>query len=116
MVAGAWARTGHQDAAAGFDAEALRKAAGTAARALAGTKKAALALPVDGPGALEAIGEGVLLGAYSFDSYKENNGKAKGARAKNGKAPLGEAVLLGGKPRDAAHRAPSPAPSRSARS
>ncbi|GHD98000.1 leucyl aminopeptidase [Streptomyces alanosinicus] len=86
----------------GYDAEALRKAAGVAARALAGSKKAAFALPVDGPGAIGAIGEGVLLGAYAFDAYKEtSNGSAK---AKNGKAPLAEAALLGGKPRDAAHK------------
>ncbi|MGW5330907.1 leucyl aminopeptidase [Streptomyces sp. NPDC004014] len=86
---------------AGYDAEALRQAAGVAARALTGARKAAFALPVDGPGALGAIGEGVLLGAYSFDTYKES---AKDARAKNGKAPLAEATLLGGKPRDAAHK------------
>ncbi|MEU2713919.1 leucyl aminopeptidase [Streptomyces sp. NPDC007205] len=87
----------------GYDAEALRKAAGVAARALAGSKKAAFALPVDSPGALGAIAEGVLLGAYSFDVYKEN-GQAKGAAAKNGKGPLAEAALLGGKPRDTAHK------------
>ncbi|MFG2607896.1 leucyl aminopeptidase [Streptomyces sp. NPDC048514] len=87
---------------AGYGAEALRRAAGVAARALAGTRKAAFALPVDGPGALEAIGEGALLGAYSFDTYKENGRPS--AKAKNGKAPLAEAVLLGGKPRDAAHK------------
>ncbi|ANP54604.1 leucyl aminopeptidase [Streptomyces griseochromogenes] len=86
---------------AGYDAEALRKAAGVAARALAGSKKAAFALPVDGPGAVGAIGEGVLLGAYSFDAYKDG---AKDAKAKNGKTPLAEAALLGGKPRDAAHK------------
>ncbi|GEK04121.1 leucyl aminopeptidase [Streptomyces sp. NPDC003388] len=86
---------------AGYDAEALRQAAGVAARALTGARKAAFALPVDGPGAIGAIGEGVLLGAYSFDTYKES---AKDARAKNGKAPLAEATLLGGKPRDAAHK------------
>ncbi|MEU1709344.1 leucyl aminopeptidase [Streptomyces sp. NPDC005706] len=86
---------------AGYDAEALRKAAGVAARTLTGARKAAFALPVDGPGAIGAIGEGVLLGAYAFDTYKES---AKDARAKNGKAPLAEAVVLGGKPRDAAHK------------
>ncbi|MER8012315.1 leucyl aminopeptidase [Streptomyces sp. NPDC094149] len=87
---------------AGYDGEALRKAAGAAARALAGTKKAAFALPVGDASDLGAIGEGVLLGAYSFDSYKENG---KAAKDKNGKAPLAEATLLGGKPRDAAHKA-----------
>lgn len=87
---------------AGYDAEALRKAAGVAARALAGSKKAAFALPLEGPDAVGAIGEGVLLGAYAFDTYKDSG---KDAKARNGKAPLGEAALLGGKPRDAAHKA-----------
>ncbi|WP_129309535.1 leucyl aminopeptidase [Streptomyces sp. L2] len=85
-----------------YDPEALRRAAGVAARALTGSKKAAFALPVDGPGAIGAIGEGVLLGAYSYDAQRENG--AKNGKAKNGKAPLGEAALLGGKPRDAAHK------------
>ncbi|MES9523171.1 leucyl aminopeptidase [Streptomyces capoamus] len=97
------------DADAGYDAEALRKAAGVAARALTGTRKAAFALPVDGPGAIGAIGEGVLLGAYSFDAYKggtqdAGNTKTKNGKAGNGKAPLAEAAVLGGKPRDAAHK------------
>ncbi|AEY88930.1 leucyl aminopeptidase [Streptomyces hygroscopicus subsp. jinggangensis 5008] len=88
-----------EDGGPGYDAEALRKAAGVAARALTGSKKAAFALPVDSPGAIGAISEGILLGAYSFDTYK---GDAQNAG--NGKAPLAEAALLGGKPRDAAHK------------
>ncbi|MFE2075104.1 leucyl aminopeptidase [Streptomyces misionensis] len=103
VAVGLGAEPDAEDDEPGFAAETLRKAAGTAARALAGRKKAAFALPVDGPGAIEAIGEGVLLGAYSFDAYKEN-GAARSARARNGKAPLAEATLLGGKPRDAAHK------------
>lgn len=81
------------EADAGYDAEALRRAAGVAARGLSGTKKAAFALPVDGPGALAAIAEGVLLGAYAFDAYKESPTDEK---AEDGSGPLGEAVLLGG--------------------
>ncbi|MFF9061635.1 leucyl aminopeptidase [Streptomyces sp. NPDC101213] len=87
---------------ASYDAEALRRAAGAAARALAGAKKAAFALPLADAADLGAVAEGVALGAYSFDTYKE---QGKDAKAKNGKAPLAEAVLLGGKPRDAAHKA-----------
>ncbi|AVH59159.1 MULTISPECIES: leucyl aminopeptidase [Streptomyces] len=83
-----------------FDAEALRRAAGVAARALAGAKKAAFALPIADAADAGAVAEGASLGAYSFDAYKEN-----GKDAKNGKAPLGEVVLLGGKPRDAAYKA-----------
>ncbi|MEW2806524.1 leucyl aminopeptidase [Streptomyces massasporeus] len=82
--------------------EALRKAAGVAARALAGSKKAAFALPLDDAADAGAIGEGALLGAYSFDAYKDNG---KDPKAKNGKAPLAEIVLLGGKPRDKAYKA-----------
>ncbi|MEU8571982.1 leucyl aminopeptidase [Streptomyces asoensis] len=87
---------------AGFEPEALRRAAGSAARTLTGAKKAAFALPVTDAADLGAIGEGVVLGAYSFDAYKADGNDA---RAKNGKAPLAEAALLGGKPRDAAHKA-----------
>ncbi|MEU1267348.1 leucyl aminopeptidase [Streptomyces sp. NPDC005799] len=87
---------------AGYSAEALRKAAGAAARALTGTKKAAFALPVTDATDVGAIGEGVLLGAYSFDAYKENG---KDPKARNGKAPLAEAALLGARPRDKEHKA-----------
>ncbi|SDK05107.1 leucyl aminopeptidase [Streptomyces indicus] len=85
-----------------FDTEALRRAAGAAARALSGTKKAAFALPVEDAAAVQAIGEGALLGAYSFVAYKENG---NGKKAKDAKGPLGEAVILGSKPRDKAAKA-----------
>ncbi|MGW3728183.1 M17 family peptidase N-terminal domain-containing protein, partial [Streptomyces sp. NPDC000851] len=89
-----------------YGAEALRKASGLAARALAGSKKAAFALPVADAAAVGAIGEGALLGAYSFDVYKENAQNGTAAKGKkNGKAPLAEAVVLGAKPRDKAHKA-----------
>ncbi|MFF9218784.1 leucyl aminopeptidase [Streptomyces viridosporus] len=86
-----------------YDTEALRAAAGVAARALAGSKKVAFALPLADADAVGAVAEGVLLGAYSFDAYK-GNGNGSEAR-KNGKAPLAEAALLGGKPRDKAYKA-----------
>ncbi|MGX1269513.1 leucyl aminopeptidase [Streptomyces phaeoluteigriseus] len=87
---------------ASYDAEALRRAAGVAARTLAGSKKAAFALPLTDAADLGAVAEGVALGAYSFDAYK---GQDKDAKAKKGKGPLAEATLLGAKPRDAAHKA-----------
>ncbi|WP_329548084.1 leucyl aminopeptidase [Streptomyces sp. NBC_01356] len=83
-----------------YGAEALRRAAGAAARALAGAKKAAFALPISDSADAGAVAEGARLGAYAFDAYKEN-----GNGAKNGKAPLGEVALIGGKPRDAAYKA-----------
>ncbi|MEU5953441.1 leucyl aminopeptidase [Streptomyces sp. NPDC047525] len=84
-----------------YGTDALRRAAGTAARALSGSKKAAFALPAEDAEDTGAIAEGALLGAYSFDAYKEN-GSAKG---KDAKGPLGEVALLGGKPRDKAYKA-----------
>jgi len=49
--------------------ETLRRAAGAAARALAGTKRAAVALPTGGDTDIRAITEGLLLGAYGYDRY-----------------------------------------------
>nr|WP_157168450.1 leucyl aminopeptidase [Streptomyces typhae] len=93
----------------GYDAEALRRAAGAAARALAGSKKAAFALPVEDAAGTGAIAEGALLGAYSFDAYKAGDdtaAKGRGAKDSKGpKAPLAEVALLGAKPRDKAHKA-----------
>ncbi|MCZ9347408.1 leucyl aminopeptidase [Streptomyces sp. TRM76130] len=90
---------------AGYDGEALRKAAGVAARALAGAKRAGFALPLADAADAGAVGEGVLLGAYSFDAYKDGGGTGKGKKAGDGKAPLAEAALLGGKPRDKGYKA-----------
>ena len=48
-------------------AETLRRAAGAASRALAGTRHVTLALAGDD---VQAIAEGALLGAYQFAGYK----------------------------------------------
>ncbi|GAA3389417.1 leucyl aminopeptidase [Streptomyces roseoviridis] len=58
------------DDGAGHDAEALRRAAGVAARTLAGTDRIALALPAATGEAVEAVAQGVLLGAYDFAAYR----------------------------------------------
>ncbi|MCY0926567.1 leucyl aminopeptidase [Streptomyces sp. H27-H1] len=86
-----------------YDEETLRRAAGAAARALHGTKKAAFALPLDDASAVTAVAEGALLGAYAFTAYQGGEKKA----AKNGgpKQPLAEIALLGAKPRDKEHKA-----------
>ncbi|MFD9339253.1 leucyl aminopeptidase [Streptomyces sp. NPDC060028] len=87
-----------------YDEEALRRAAGSAARALHGAKKAAFALPLDDASAVTAVAEGALLGAYAFTAYQ---GGEKKAGNKNGgpKLPLAEIALLGAKPRDKEHKA-----------
>jgi len=58
-----------------FDAELLRRAAGTVIRDLAGRKnvvlgKIALALPATDPSEAEAVATGALLGGYSFRRYR----------------------------------------------
>lgn len=65
--------------------EAVRRAAGAAARSLAGTESAAFALPLDDAADAAAIADGVLLGAYDYTEYKSENGKA----------PLGSVTIIG---------------------
>jgi leucyl aminopeptidase len=101
-----------------FDLKTLRRAAGTAARALSGTKKAAFALPVEDAAAVAAVTEGALLGAYAFTVYRNNSedtkpgksGRSTARNAKSGKdkdnhLPLAEITVVGAKPRDKAHKA-----------
>jgi leucyl aminopeptidase len=62
--------------------ETLRRAAGAAIRALAGTARVAVALPVDGADELRAVSEGALLGAYDFTAYKSSpNGRRIAVKA-----------------------------------
>ncbi|MFJ9519760.1 leucyl aminopeptidase [Kitasatospora sp. NPDC101801] len=72
------------EAEQGHSLETLRKAAGVAARTLAGAKKAALALPAGSAEEIEAVALGGLLGAYSYGTYRTGEGKA----------PVGELVVL----------------------
>lgn len=87
--------------AAAPSAEALRRAAGAAARACAGLATVALALPAADVEAATAVVEGGLLGAYAFTTYKS----AAAGSAKGPKAPVGELVLLTDSPKDKALRA-----------
>jgi len=78
--------------------EALRRAAGAAARACAGLPVVALGLPAaDVDDAVAAV-EGALLGAYAYSTYKQRTSAAQ-------KAPVGEVVLLTPSPRDKELRA-----------
>jgi leucyl aminopeptidase len=52
------------------DTEAVRRAAGVAARSIPNAATVALALPAGTPELVRAVTEGWLLGAYSFDTYK----------------------------------------------
>lgn len=54
-------------------ADALRYAAGSAVRQLAGTPTVAIDLPAEGEGELGAVLEGAALGAYAFTEYREKS-------------------------------------------
>ncbi|MEO3783302.1 leucyl aminopeptidase [Actinocorallia sp. B10E7] len=66
--------------------EELRRAAGAAVRALAGTARVALALPADTPELVSAVATGALLGNYSFGRYRTGEQTE----------PVGELVLVTG--------------------
>jgi len=59
--------------------EALRRASGAAARAVAGKQTVAYALPASTDEQVRAVSEGALLGAYAFDRYLAKKSGAVGA-------------------------------------
>jgi leucyl aminopeptidase len=69
-------------------ADSLRYAAGSAVRQLTGVGSVALALPVDGDGALAAVLEGAAIAGYSFTDYR---GASKDAT----KSPAPRITVLG---------------------
>ncbi|TWP37031.1 leucyl aminopeptidase [Leekyejoonella antrihumi] len=61
------------------DAEAIRRAAGAAARALAGkADKASFLFPASTPALATAVAEGALFGAYAFNAYRSKPTKPLG--------------------------------------
>ena len=81
-----------------WDGESLRRSAGDAARALAGTRRVAFALPSGSPSELTALATGSLLGAYSFDRHK-------GVTGKDATKPVRAFTFLVDDPKDATLRA-----------
>ena len=69
--------TGLGDHKSHYESEVLRRAAGAAARELAGSASATFSLPAPNEGALVAVAEGAGLGAYAFDQFR---GSTKGQR------------------------------------
>jgi leucyl aminopeptidase len=87
-----------QDKGSAYDGEVLRRAAGAAVRALAGTKKVAVALPLTTPDAVRAAGEGAALGGYTFTKYRSSSAEAQ-------KSPVAEVVLVVADAKDKATKA-----------
>ncbi|GAA4433009.1 leucyl aminopeptidase [Georgenia halophila] len=83
--------------------EALRRAAGAAARNLAGTGSAVLALPAEDAAAVGAVAEGALMGAYRLGQYRASDPapverlqlSTPAARQKDCKAALVRARAVG---------------------
>ncbi len=64
------AKTAKRGERPAYGPEVLRRAAGAAARALAGTATVGLALPAGNAEEVTAVAEGALLGAYAFRTYR----------------------------------------------
>jgi leucyl aminopeptidase len=88
---------GDQPARGGYPAETLARSAGDAVRALAGTRRVALALPAGSEAEAEAALTGALLGAYSFTPFRARS-------AADQKAPVRAITLLVDDPKDAGLR------------
>jgi leucyl aminopeptidase len=85
-------------AGATYAHEVLRRAAGAAARALAGTADVGLALPAADETEVAAVAEGALLGAYTYTRYRTATAAAQ-------KAPVEKFTLVASSPRDRAVKA-----------
>ncbi|MGH3362365.1 MAG: leucyl aminopeptidase [Nocardioides sp.] len=61
------------------DAEACRRGAGVAARAVTNAASVAVALPAESPEQIRAVTEGYVLGGYTFTSYKHDSASERDA-------------------------------------
>jgi leucyl aminopeptidase len=64
--------TGLGETSKSYDPENLRRAAGSAARELAGQSAATFALPVSTLAQISAVAEGAALGAYAFNEFRSS--------------------------------------------
>jgi leucyl aminopeptidase len=86
-----------------FSDEALRRAAGAAARALAGNSSATFSLPAKKAATIAAIAEGALLGAYSFNKFRVDSMVNRQASLKS--VTIHSALAKKGEAKDALERA-----------
>ena len=64
--------TGLGETSKSYDPETLRRAAGSAARELAGQSAATFALPASTLAQISAVAEGAALGAYAFNEFRSS--------------------------------------------
>ena len=86
-----------------FSDETLRRAAGAAARALAGNSSATFSLPAKKAATIAAIAEGALLGAYSFNKFRVDSMVNRQASLKS--VTIHSALAKKGEGKDALKRA-----------
>ncbi|MER7560320.1 leucyl aminopeptidase [Nocardioides sp. NPDC126508] len=77
-----------------YTPDAVRRAAGAAARAVPNATSVAVSLPADTPELVRAVTEGYLLGGYTYTTYKSSTAKSGGGRSgEDGKGPSDVAFL-----------------------
>jgi len=69
---------GKPDADGAHSPDAVRRAAGAAARAVPNATSVAVSLPADTPDLVRAVTEGYVLGGYTYTSYKSSTAKSGG--------------------------------------
>ena len=87
--------TGLGETSKKYNHENLRRAAGSAARALAGQRAATFALPASTLAEISAVAEGAALGSYAFNQFRSSTKSEY-------KDPLEQIVILAKSPTDAA--------------
>ncbi len=87
--------TGLGETSKKYNHENLRRAAGSAARALSGQRAATFALPASTLAEISAVAEGAALGSYAFNQFRSSTKSEY-------KDPLEQIVILAKSPTDAA--------------
>lgn len=95
--------TGLGKVQATYSDETLRRAAGAAARNLAGNSSATFALPAKNSSAVKAVAEGAGLGNYLFDQFRSSTKAAQKSPLKN--ITIYSSQLSASEAKNAAHHA-----------
>lgn len=95
--------TGLGKAQSTYSDEVLRRAAGAAARSLAGNTSATFSLPANTPSGVKAVAEGAGLGSYLFDQFRGTTKSAQKNPLKN--ITIHSALVHGAEAKALAHHA-----------
>lgn len=85
---------GKPDADGTYSADAVRRAAGAAARAVPNATSVAVSFPADTPDLVRAVTEGYVLGGYTFTTYRSGTAKSStGKSSGDNNGPSDVAIL-----------------------